>query len=338
MPRRSRRTRGETTFSAAQCRPWAYAAAMLYLALCVRRPRLRARLFLSMLAWTWLGACGADDDCARMCSDERGCPARCQGVTGSAGPASRADGVGRWQPASWMPRAAADAAVRPGTGSAALPGRGMASEPTPARVLDEDAGAAACVPRREVCDGLDDDCDRRIDEGCTCAEGQTSPCYDGAPGTLGVGSCRAGESRCELGTWRACAGAVTPQLETCNGMDDDCDGKLDEGYAFDSDPANCGSCGRTCAGAATCCGGRCVDLTSDAAHCGACGAACTAGQLPGCCSGSCVDLLTDRTCGSCSNACGLLKLGGGFLCHCQLVEEGPACVGDALGMGLMVCR
>ena len=34
--------------------------------------------------------------------------------------------------------------------------------------------------------------------------------------------------------------------ELCNGDDDDCDGEVDEDFAFDSDPENCGGCGRSC--------------------------------------------------------------------------------------------
>lgn len=209
------------------------------------------------------------------------------------------------------------------------------------RMNEEDAGAQpACIARSmvEKCDGLDDDCDHKIDEGCACVDGNATSCYDGPSDTLSVGACRAGEQRCEQGTWRACTGAVTPQQELCNEIDDDCDGHVDEGFELSSDPQHCGKCGRSCGPGTTCCEGQCVDLASDAHHCGACGNACGAGKLPGCCDGSCVDLLTDRTCGSCSNACGLLKLGGGFLCHCQMVENGPACVGDAVGMGLQVCR
>jgi Notch-like protein len=34
--------------------------------------------------------------------------------------------------------------------------------------------------------------------------------------------------------------------ETCNGLDDDCDGEVDEDINFDEDPRNCGECGNDC--------------------------------------------------------------------------------------------
>ena len=35
-------------------------------------------------------------------------------------------------------------------------------------------------------------------------------------------------------------------FEVCNGTDDDCDGRQDEGITLDADPNNCGSCGTVC--------------------------------------------------------------------------------------------
>ncbi|MCA9607236.1 MAG: hypothetical protein KC619_16635, partial [Myxococcales bacterium] len=64
--------------------------------------------------------------------------------------------------------------------------------------------------------------------------------------------------------------------ETCNGVDDDCDGNIDEGRASDIGCGTGESCdGGTCACGATC-GGTCVDLRSNAAHCGRCDNACPA--------------------------------------------------------------
>ena len=37
-------------------------------------------------------------------------------------------------------------------------------------------------------------------------------------------------------------------LESCNGLDDDCDGLTDEDFDLDLDPANCRLCGRACSG------------------------------------------------------------------------------------------
>ncbi|HRI63790.1 MAG TPA: MopE-related protein, partial [Polyangium sp.] len=90
-----------------------------------------------------------------------------------------------------------------------------------------------CVPLppspMEACDGTDDNCDGRVDEGCSCIDGQTQSCYTGPNGTEGTGACAAGTQTCMGGMWGMCAGDVTPQNETCNGIDDDCNGQVDEG-------------------------------------------------------------------------------------------------------------
>ena len=63
-----------------------------------------------------------------------------------------------------------------------------------------------------------------------CSVGQTRPCYTGPQGTSGVGLCKPGTQSCASdGTWgTTCAGQVLPQTEVCNGMDDDCNGIVDD--------------------------------------------------------------------------------------------------------------
>jgi hypothetical protein len=92
-----------------------------------------------------------------------------------------------------------------------------------------------CVPLApgvETCDGKDDDCDGTVDDGCECTSGAERPCYGGPGGTAGVGACRAGVQRCDGGRWSAvCAEEVLPAEESCNGKDDDCDGRIGEAAA-----------------------------------------------------------------------------------------------------------
>lgn len=60
----------------------------------------------------------------------------------------------------------------------------------------------------------------------SCAEGDTRSCYEGAPGTDGVGPCVAGVEACDGGSWSGvCEGQVVPTVESCaTDVDDDCDG------------------------------------------------------------------------------------------------------------------
>ncbi|MBL8682828.1 MAG: hypothetical protein JNK05_26925 [Myxococcales bacterium] len=78
--------------------------------------------------------------------------------------------------------------------------------------------------------GVDDNCNGQVDEGCLCTQGSMRACFPGASDRRGVGRCRDGMMTCtELGLWSDCVGAVSPTEEVCNGQDDDCDGMVDEG-------------------------------------------------------------------------------------------------------------
>ncbi len=57
----------------------------------------------------------------------------------------------------------------------------------------------------------------------------TQPCYGGPSGTEGVGACHAGAPVCtSSGAYVRCEGEVRPGWETCNGLDDNCNGRVDE--------------------------------------------------------------------------------------------------------------
>jgi streptogramin lyase len=79
--------------------------------------------------------------------------------------------------------------------------------------------------------------------GCPCLRGEHAACFEGPSEREGVGLCRAGKTYCVDGAWQACDGAVLPQVEQCNGSDDDCDGFVDEGVE-----SPCGGCNDACKG------------------------------------------------------------------------------------------
>jgi hypothetical protein len=103
---------------------------------------------------------------------------------------------------------------------------------------------AECVidrPKAEMCNGVDDNCDGQVDEGfdvgATCTIGQS------ACASTGVKACSAD------GLEAVCLGngglSEVDAIEICNGVDDDCDGQIDEGKGL-------------CANGQTCYKGQCV--------------------------------------------------------------------------------
>jgi len=79
------------------------------------------------------------------------------------------------------------------------------------------------LPTSEIFDGIDNDCNGFIDDGCVCNESQTEMC--GSP----VGECIPGTRTCTNCVWGECTGQIGPFDEVCgNGLDDDCDGATDE--------------------------------------------------------------------------------------------------------------
>ncbi|MBW2731313.1 MAG: hypothetical protein JRH20_02910 [Deltaproteobacteria bacterium] len=105
--------------------------------------------------------------------------------------------------------------------------------------LEDDGGLTSeglvTQNRYEICDnGLDDDGDGKVDEGCACTQGDEQACYPAPALTKDVGACHAGIQQCapteEFASWGECIGAVTPHAEICGDeLDNDCNGQVDDG-------------------------------------------------------------------------------------------------------------
>jgi hypothetical protein len=177
--------------------------------------------------------------------------------------------------------------------------------------------------------------------GLTC-EGGGKRCDTGSPGV-----CAGGTTQCTNGTMIVCKPDLAPSAEICDGLDNDCDGMIDQGNPCPNANQICdrgvcvNQCNDTefpCAGGFQCDQGYCKDPACIGRSCPV-GQICVAGQCQGGCDGAvcppgqicrigrCVDpcagiVCPDAVCenGACVPLCSCRNCGAGLACagngHC----------------------
>lgn len=106
------------------------------------------------------------------------------------------------------------------------------------------------LPIGELCNNeIDDDCNGTVNDKCNCKPGATRACK-ADNGCAGIQACkRSGDST----DWGTCT-ASKPSAEVCNGLDDDCDGNVDNAKPGDK-AMIVGKCNNVCFdGTRTCTG------------------------------------------------------------------------------------
>ncbi len=112
---------------------------------------------------------------------------------------------------------------------------------------------SSCIPTTEVCDGFDNNCNGAVDEGFGTA-------------SCGVGVCFTTVNTCDNGAPRTCEPLPASEGEACDGLDNDCDGSVDEGLGTLS--CGVGACANTAPACSEGTAGTCTPLAPNPEKCG----------------------------------------------------------------------
>lgn len=168
-----------------------------------------------------------------------------------------------------------------------------------------------------------DACNNMCVDGQLCCNGV---CTDVMTNTFNCGSCG---NACNVSGSEPTASGCTNGYCTCGGSAECTDGRVCCGAScknLQTDPTNCGSCGKQCAQGESCNNGVCE-----------CSPGVSCGTNEACCSGSCYNINTDNNnCGGCGIQCTGGNTCNNGQCNCNGVVcsggmwpgQDPICCGD----------
>jgi len=162
--------------------------------------------------------------------------------------------------------------------------------------------------------------------GVTC-EGGGTPCSTGSEGACGFGLLE-----CQPGGGTLCVPQFQNSVEVCDNIDNDCNGKIDDGDLCDLGECFQGVCVGSCstgefpcpAGLTCNAEGKCVDLLCEGVECGN-SQVCISGQCVGGCEGVRCPLGQACQMGRCVDACANKACPAGQVCEGGICVENCAC-------------